>query len=74
MDQISKLTDRQIFTLYLRERDKDGVPLPIVNPKIYRQSKNRDAEKVNFFTTGSMFGVPQSVLLKQWAEQSGEPL
>lgn len=71
-DQIAKLTDYQIFVLYLRERDKDGIPKKLEDPKLYREVKDRNAAKINFFTTGSMFGVPAHILQRQWAEQNGE--
>ena len=71
-DQIAKLTDYQIFTLYFRPRDKDGNPKPLPDPKLYREVKDRHAAKINFFTTGSMFGVPAQILQRQWAEQNGE--
>lgn len=71
-DQIAKLTDYQIFTLYFRPRDKNGIPKPLPDPKLYREVKDRDAVKVNFFTTGSMFGIPAHILKQQWAEHTGD--
>lgn len=71
-DQIAKLTDYQVYCLYLRPRDKNGTPVPIPTPQIYREVKDRDAARVNFFSTGSMFGIPTQTLQRQWAEHMGD--
>lgn len=71
-DQIAKLTDYQIYALYMRERDKNGIPLPLKDPQLYREVLDREAAKVNFFTTSSMFGVPAHIIQRQWAEHMGD--
>jgi len=65
-DEIAVLTDRQIFTHYFRPRDSKGNPKPLPAPELYREIKDIDKLKVEFFMTASALGMHPSKVQQQW--------
>ncbi len=70
-DDISKLTMRQIVTIYYRKRDKHGVPRKI-DAHWYEGDEvdTRGAYK-QFMEMGLAFGRSPEELQKQWEEATG---
>jgi len=75
---IADLTDRQIYDLYYRARDKDGSPEPIDDPEAEWQRKETpadldSAEERNkayskFMTMALTFGMSPAKAEQKWAE------
>lgn len=57
-DEIEKLTDRQIFQLYLRPRGKDGIPKAFAEPEVYRKVLDVDKIKEEYIAMGQALGIP----------------
>jgi len=69
MDQVSKLTMRQISLIYYRERDKNGIPKPIKSGR--QKEKSKEQLKQEFFDLGRAFGYTESQMQAQWELNNG---
>jgi hypothetical protein len=65
--EIAELTDYQIYSIYLRERDSKGNPKPIPAPApIYRTVRNKIRERNQFIASCIQSGQTPQQALKQW--------
>ena len=75
---IADLTDRQIYDLYYRARDKDGAPEPIEDPQAEWQRKEakedanspeqRAKNYSQFMSMAATFGMNLAAAQKKWDE------
>lgn len=67
LDDIAKLTDRQIVDLYFHKRDKHGV----VEPEGYLPDSTPMQEDLSMMTLGKALGIPSDKLkeLKRRADE-----
>jgi len=69
--EIANLTDYQIYTLIIGDRNNKGEKKTLETKNKVRKVRDLEKEKQIFFTTGQLFKIPISVLEKQWEEQNG---
>jgi hypothetical protein len=72
------LTDRQIYDLYYRARDKDGSPEPIDDPEAEWQRKEvtadldsaeeRNKAYAKYMSMALSFGMDMNTAQKKWQE------
>jgi hypothetical protein len=62
------LTDRQIFEHQFRPRDDKGNPKPLPAPQLYREVKDIQKMKMEYFMTASAFGMNPKVIQDNWDE------
>jgi hypothetical protein len=75
---IAELTDRQIYDIYYRARDRDGAPEPIEDPQAEWQRKevkedaNSPEQKAKsysqFMSMAATFGMNLATAQKKWDE------
>lgn len=71
IQEIAALTDYQIYTLIIGDRNSKGEKKTLETKNKVRQIRDLEKEKQLFMTTGQLFKIPISVLEKQWEEQHG---
>lgn len=65
--EIASLTDYQIYSIYLRERDSKGKAKPIpAAPPIYRTVRNKIRDRNQFIASCIQAGQTPQQALKQW--------
>jgi hypothetical protein len=69
MEQIARLTDRQIFALYFAARDKDGAVLP---PAQEAAPEGGPVTFEQYMQVGRAFGVSDEKLIAEWRAKRGE--
>ncbi len=69
--EIAALTDYQIYTLVIGDRNNKGEKRTLETRDKVRKVRDLEKEKQMFFATGQLFKIPISVLQKQWEEQHG---
>jgi hypothetical protein len=68
-DQIASLTDYQIYVIYYKDRNKDGIAKPLPDPVQRIKKKaviNTEENKMEFFRIGLAFGKKIPDLMKEW--------
>lgn len=72
LDQVARLTDRQIHHLYFHPTDADGRPKPPPR-KVPDRPLTPEEERALFFGMGASLGIKPEQLQREWDLKRGQP-